>query len=542
MVKDISQIDRESYRLLVDSVKDYAIFMLDTDGHVMSWNKGAARIKGYTSSEIIGKHISVFYTAGEIKDNVPGNNLQKTIESGRFETEGWRVRKNGSVFWASVVFTALKNPTGELIGFGKVTRDMTRRKKADEDIQRLNDELGEQLQKSISEAVDYKHALDESAIISVTDSHGILTHVNDNFCIISKYSKEELVGRDHRIVNSGHHPDEYMHDLWATISQGAIWRNELKNKAKDGSFYWVEITIVPFIDGSGKPFQYLAISSDITARKTAEEELARINNNLEKKIRERTLELTEALNREKESNEIKSLFVSLASHEFRTPLSAILSSVSLISRYKEREQDDKRQKHIDRIKTSVGVLTNILDDFLSLEKLEHGKMEVLFTQFDLKEFIQDILGEIEGMLARKNQRIAFIYSGEQDIISDHKILGNILLNLLSNASKYSAADKEIVLNVWAAREIVTIAVKDEGIGIPEAAQKNLFNKFFRGQNALHIQGTGLGLHIVKNYVELLGGTIHFTSLENQGTTFYIELPNAEHLSEKVNSPAAGFYS
>jgi PAS domain S-box-containing protein len=527
MVKDISQVDRESYRLLVDSVKDYAIFMVDTEGHVMSWNKGAARIKGYTSSEIIGKHISVFYTEEEIKNNEPYNNLQKAIELGRFEDEGWRVRKNGSLFWASVVFTALKNSSGELIGFGKVTRDMSRRKKAEEEINRLNRQLEEQLQKSLSEAIDYKHALDESAIIAITDKQGILTHVNENFCAISKYSENELIGQDLHMINSGHHAKQFMEDLWVTISQGAVWRNELKNRAKDGSFYWVDITIVPFIDESGKPYQYLAICNDITSRKSAEEELARINSDLEKKIRERTLELTKALEREKESNEIKSLFVSLASHEFRTPLSAILSSVSLISHYKEKDQDDKRQKHIDRIKSSVGVLTGILDDFLSLEKLEHGKMEVVFTPFHLEEYIKNLLDEMEGMLARKNQRIHFDYNGATIVVSDNKILGNILLNLLSNASKYSASDKEIEISASVTPKTFSIEVKDKGMGIPEEAQKNLFTKFYRGQNALHIQGTGLGLHIVKNYVELLGGSIHFASREKEGTTFHLEFPNSD---------------
>jgi PAS domain S-box-containing protein len=528
MVKDISQIDRESYRLLVDSVKDYAIFMLDTEGYVMSWNKGAARIKGYTSSEIIGKHISVFYTEEEIRNNEPQDNLQKTIDAGRFETEGWRVRKNGTVFWASVVFTALKNSDGELIGYGKVTRDMTRRKKAEEEIRRLNRQLEEQLQKSISETVDYKHALDESAIIAVTDRNGMITHVNENFCYISKYSKNELIGKDHGIINSGHHPAEFMRDLWATISQGAVWRSELKNKSKDGTTYWVDITIVPFIDENNNPFQYLAICNDITSRKNAEEELARINTDLERKIMERTLELTEALNREKETNEIKSLFVSLASHEFRTPLSAILSSVSLISHYKEKEEDDKRQKHIDRIKSSVGVLTNILDDFLSLEKLEHGKMEVVFNPLDLKEFTKEVLGDIESMLARKNQRIELIYRGETDIVTDKKIFGNILLNLLSNASKYSAPEKEIRLEMNVTPEALSIRVQDKGVGIPADAQKNLFNKFFRGHNVQHIQGTGLGLHIVKNYVELLEGSIDFVSRENEGTTFHLEFPIHGH--------------
>ena len=525
MIQDISQVDRESYKLLVESVKDYAIFMIDLSGKVSSWNRGAKQIKGYSSREIIGKHISVFYTEEEIKQNKPQENLQKTIELGRYETEGWRVRKDGSTFWADVVFTAIKDAKGELIGFGKVTRDMTKRKKIEEQIQQLNAKLQGQLEKSRSETIDYKHALDESAIVAITDQKGIIKHVNQNFCKISKYSEQELLGQDHRIINSGYHPKEFIRDLWVTIANGKIWNGELKNKAKDGTIYWVDTTIVPFLDENNKPFQYLAIRNDITQRKSAEEEIIRINKDLERKVKERTLELTDALEREKELSELKSRFVTLASHEFRTPLSAILSSASLIAYYKEREQDDKRQKHIDRIKASVGNLTDILDRFLSLEKLERGKIEITNIQFNLYEFIEDTISELDGMLQKKGQKINFFYTGETEIVQDKKILRNILLNLLSNASKYSGDENQIYLIAAVGTNHISISVRDEGIGIPEEAQKQLFGKFFRAGNASHVEGTGLGLNIVKKYVELINGSIHFTSKQNEGTAFVVEFPH-----------------
>jgi len=524
MVKDFSQIDRESYQLLVESVKDYAIFLIDLSGHVISWNKGAEQIKGYTAEEIIGKHISAFYTEDEVKKNQPSENLQKAIDLGRYETDGWRVRKDGSVFWANVVFTALKDTRGDVIGFGKVTRDMTRRKKFEEEIQLLNTKLQSQLQISRSETIDYKHALDESSIVAITDQKGIITHVNQNFCDISKYSEEELIGQDHRIINSAYHPKEFIRDLWVTIANGKIWKGELKNRAKDGTIYWVATTIVPFLNEKGKPYQYLAIRDDITQRKIAEEEIVRINKDLEKKIRERTLELTEALEREKELSEIKSRFVTLASHEFRTPLSAILSSASLITHYKERDQDDKRQKHIDRIKASISNLTDILDRFLSLEKLEHGKVETSITKFNLFEFIEDTMSEMDGMLRKKNQQINFSFEGEREIFQDKKILRNILLNLLSNASKYSMDEKKIHLTAKVSNSFISVTIRDEGIGIPKEAQKNMFSKFYRAGNVTHIQGTGLGLNIVKKYVELLDGSISFKSQEGAGTTFVVQFP------------------
>ena len=524
MLQDTLQLEQESYRLLVESVKDYAIFLLDADGYVISWNRGAEQIKGYTADEIIGKHVSVFYAAEEIQNDEPRMNLEMAKEIGQFEHEGWRMRKDGSVFWANVVFTALKDANGVLVGFGKLTRDMTRRKKTEEVIQRVNIELEGELQKSKSEILDYKHALDESSIVAITDQQGIITHVNNNFCKISKYSKEELLGQDHRIINSSYHPKEFIRNLWVTIANGKIWRGELKNKAKDGSIYWVDTTIVPFLNEKNKPYQYLAIRSDITQRKLVEEELEKNNEDLERKIKERTLELTDALEREKELSEMKSRFVSMASHEFRTPLSAILSSVALVDHYIKPEHDEKRQKHIERIKSSVRNLTGILDGFLSLEKLEQGKVEIKSDVFNLNEFIVDVIDEMEGMLKKKMQTISNYYNGPKEIRQDKKILRNVLLNLLSNAVKYSPEEKEIQIIIEEKEENISISIKDQGIGIPLEAQKDLFGKFFRASNAVNVQGTGLGLNIVKKYVELLDGEIFFTSEENHGSTFTVSFP------------------
>src|SRR6476620_3581038 len=524
MLDEKIQIDRESYSLLVQSVEDCAIFMIDVSGHIISWNKGAENIKGYSASEVIGKHISIFYTPEEIENDEPERNLQLARELGQFEVEGLRVRKDGSKFWASIVFTALRDPQGKLVGFGKVTRDITRRHKAEEEIKRLNAQLENRLQKSQSETSYYKYAIDESSIVAITDQKGVIKHVNENFCKISKYAPEELLGQDHRIINSGYHSKEFIRDLWVTIANGKIWRGELKNKAKDGSFYWVDTTIVPFLNEKGKPYQYLAIRSDITQRKLAEAEILQINEDLENKVTERTLELTEALKREQELSEMKSRFVSLASHEFRTPLSAILSSISLVDHYKTAEQEEKRKKHIDRIKASVRNLTDILDDFLSLDKLEQGKTEVICQDISLQPLIKDIGEEMEGMVKKKTQKIHVNFNGPEEVYQDKKILRNILLNLLSNAVKYSPEGKDIYIEVNEKDGEAIFSVRDEGIGIPEDSQKELFGKFFRASNAYAIQGTGLGLNIVKKYVELLGGDISFVSKENEGSTFTVEIP------------------
>jgi len=249
----------EIFRLLVEGVKDYAMFMLGPDGRIVSWNEGAERIQGYEVSEAVGEHFSVFYTEEDVERGLPGEELRVAAIEGRFEEEGWRVRKDGTLFQADVVITALRDEVGNLRGFSHVTRDITARKEAEE-----------ALRSSLRRMADLKAALDESAVVAITDQHGKITYVNDKFCEISKYYMEELLGQDHRILNSGYHTREFFGDLWSTIARGEIWRGEIRNQTQDGSPYWVETTIVPFLDEAGKPDQYFAIGNDITRYKEAE--------------------------------------------------------------------------------------------------------------------------------------------------------------------------------------------------------------------------------------------------------------------------------
>ena len=249
----------EIFRLLVEGVKDYAIFMLDPDGRVASWNEGVERIQGYEAEEIVGRHFSVFYTEEDLEEGLPQQHLDIAAAEGRLEEEGLRVRKGGSRFWADVVIAALTDEAGNLRGFSKVVRDVTWRKESERALRR-----------SLKELADMKFALDESAIVIMIDQGGKISYVNDKFCEISRYPREELLGQEHRILNSDYHPKVFTDDLWSTISRGMIWKGELRDRAKDGTIYWVDATVVPFLDESGKPSRYVAICNDITWRKEPE--------------------------------------------------------------------------------------------------------------------------------------------------------------------------------------------------------------------------------------------------------------------------------
>lgn len=325
---------------------------------------------------------------------------------------------------------------------------------------------------------------------------------------------------------------------------------DLKALRKDGSEFPVEISL-SFTKVKGQ-LLVMAFISDISQRKKAEEALKRseeqllvyaaelerkveartqaLNNTisrLEEEVRERKKaeeEVRKAFEREREVNDLKSKFVSIASHEFRTPLSAVLSSASLINQYKEKGELEKISKHVTRIKSSVNHLTSILNDFLSLGKLEEGKIEVNNEVIPVNEFLKEVREELFETLRPGQDIIVDEKVLALEIKSDIRILRNIFFNLISNASKYSASDKKIYLEVQQRDDQVIFDIRDEGIGIPAQDFKHMFDRFFRASNAGETQGTGLGLNIVKRYVELLNGSVTFSSRYGEGSTFSVTLP------------------
>lgn len=319
---------------------------------------------------------------------------------------------------------------------------------------------------------------------------------------------------------------------------------------KNGEEFPVEISLSHY--KKNEELFVIAFIVDITLRKEVEQnlvkkqnelekvtfEIRRLNTELEKKVDERThilkealekleqsqTELHEALEKEKQLNEIKSRFVSMASHEFRTPLSAVLSSAALLSRYTKEDDQEKRNKHIDRIKDSVKHLNDILEDFLSLGKLDEGRISADPHEFNLSEMINETLTDMKVVL-KPGQKFNFKYEGEEKINADKKLLRNILINLISNAAKFSEEDSPITISAKSDAEKNIITVADKGIGISQKDQEHLFTMFYRASNVTNIQGTGLGLHIVKRYLDLINGTVNLQSTLGRGTSITITFPN-----------------
>lgn len=290
---------------------------------------------------------------------------------------------------------------------------------------------------------------------------------------------------------------------------------ETTHERKDGSSYPVEVHLQ--LSSMGENRVFVAIILDITERKNYTEKL-------EKKVEERTKQLTEALTVEKELNELKTRFLSLVSHEFKTPLSSILTSITLLGKYTQTEQQEKRDKHVKTIKNKVKYLDAILNDFLSVERLESGKVNYKVESFPLSKIINEVVYN-SNMLLKAGQKILYPQNIDNLIIQfDEKTLELALSNLVHNAIKYSPEDSIIDLLVEIEENKLVLKVIDEGIGIPEEEQKHIFNRYFRAENALLTQGTGIGLNIAKQHLENLGASLKFSSKENKGSTFIVCIP------------------
>lgn len=401
-------------------------------------------------------------------------------------------------------------------------------------------------------------------VVVIIDRKGMMQTANPAVTKVLGYEPFELEGKNvSMLMGTPHHEkhDEYIANHQRTgIAKIIGIGREVFATHKDGRKVPVRLNVSELeVDGQ---FFYVGMLHDLTNQRSIQTHITQVNEGLVEEINERNKalatamdELTKkkmdleqeilerklveekllmaqketkaALEKERELNELKNRFVSTASHEFRTPLSSILSSASLIEHYTTTDTNDKRLKHINRIKSSVQNLTQILNDFLSISKFEEGKVEQQKHIFDLSNAINTAVEEV-NVFAKEGQKFDYQHTdGISVIFSDMQSLKNVLINLLSNAIKYSPTNSTIYIRSWLDDQTIYISVKDEGIGIPPEQQKHLFTRFFRADNVISIQGTGLGLYIVKRYLENLNGEIDFVSQLNQGTTFTVKIPKED---------------
>ncbi|RNL56072.1 PAS domain-containing sensor histidine kinase [Pedobacter jejuensis] len=380
-------------------------------------------------------------------------------------------------------------------------------------------------------------AIIENAIdgIITIDDKGIIEHLNPAALELFGYSRAELVG--HNISVLMPEPDRSRHDAYLSKYEHTGKKNiigvgrEVSGKRKDGTVFPFRLGVseIKFSDRK----IYTGFIHDLSKEKANEEQIKSYTEKLEVKIKERTQDLVKLVSelemakenmralfqKEKELNQLKTRFVSMASHEFRTPLSSIQLSASLIDKYTTKQDVASVEKHTSKIKNSINNLTTILNDFLSLEKLEAGKVEASPQSFNIISFAEEITEEMQ-MMTKQNQHIIYEHTGTTaDVVLDSNLLKNCIINLISNSIKYSGEDTLIQFNTILKNDELVLEVKDNGIGIPKADQNNLFEPFFRAHNTGDIPGTGLGLNIVKRYVGLMKGTVACKSEQHHGTVF-----------------------
>lgn len=370
-----------------------------------------------------------------------------------------------------------------------------------EKVEKLVEERTKDLEIGKKALEDQKLALDQHAIVAITDVSGKITYANDKFCEISKYSREELLGQDHRIINSGYHPKEFIADLWKAIAGGKVWKGEIKNKAKDGSFYWVDTTIVPFLNETGKPVQYLAIRADITDRKENEMQLKG---------------LTEGLSR---SNRDLEQFAYVASHDLQEPLRMVASFTQLLEKRYGKQLDEKAKEYINYAVDGSKRMQALIDDLLQFSRF--GRKDIKVTKVDLNKVLDQIKGDLSLLIKDTNAKIN--YQTLPTVQADKSQMIHLFQNFITNAIKFRKEDPMIRIEHRENNDKYQFSIIDNGIGIEKKYLDKVFVIFQRLHARKDYEGTGIGLAVCKKIVENYGGKISVESEVGQGTTFHFTL-------------------
>jgi PAS domain S-box-containing protein len=563
----------ERFRLLVQSVKDYAIFLLDREGRIASWNEGARLIKGYSPEEIIGRHFSVFYPSEAVETGFPQYELKVAAATGRFEDEGWRIRKDGSRFWANVVITALRDETGDLIGFAKVTRDLTERRQAENRLR----ESEERFRLLVQSVMDYA--------IFMLDVEGRVASWNEGAERIKGYTADEIIGKHFSIF--------YLPDAVATAfpqyelevaKETGRFEHEGWRVRKDGSQFWANVVITAIRDESGNLVGFAKVTRDLTARRAAEEQARRLaaeeaartetqrlnvllqdqateleqqteeaqalTEELEQtneQLQQALHETEEARDHADEANRAKAEFLRVMSHELRTPLNAIGGYTELLDVGVYGPLTETQRDALARIERSQRHLLSLINDVLNFARLEAGRVEISLNPVPVREVVLGLEPLIAPQLRAKGLDFSVTdkggdtgnsepIAGNLYVFADQEKLEQILLNLLSNAIKFTPAGGTISVGAHGLDDMAAIWIRDTGIGIPADKLETVFEPFVqvgRTPGSAH-EGTGLGLAICRDLARAMNGELSVVSDPGAGSTFTLILPRANR-EEKARS-------
>ena len=491
-----------NFRMLVDGIDNYAIFMLDPNGHVVTWNTGAAKIKGYAAHEIVGSHFSVFYTDEAVARGWPAYELEEAAAHGRFEDDGWRVRQDGSVFWANVVITALRDASGQLKGYAKITRDLSERRRQSEALRQSEERF-----RLLLEGV-------EGYAICMLDANGVITGWNTGASQITGYRRDEAVGSHVSLLYPASDLARSNADhILQRARQGGRSEEEGWRQRRDGTLFWAHVTVTAVYADDGKLRGYVSITRDMSERKRLEE-----------------LEL---------ANRRMSEFLATLGHELRNPLAPVRNAIGILQMDEDISPTVARCR--DMIDRQISHLSRLVDDLLDIGRITSGKIDLRLAEIDLRTVIERSIESSRFHFDARRQRIACELPAEPLVVKGGMTrLVQVVHNLLHNASKFSPPGCTIEVAATKDAKSATIMVCDPGQGIPEHALDAIFQLFVQEGRTTNPteSGLGIGLTLCRSLVQLHGGAISAASGGlHQGSTFTVQLPLAEPAPRR--RPASG---
>ena len=490
--------------LVVSATVDYAITALDTEGRVITWTKGAERIDGYRAEEVLGSHLSRFYPAEDLEAGKPDRDLAIAVADGHYEDEGWRLRKDGRPYWASVVLTALRGDDGRLLGFGQVVRDLTERKRG-EDVLRDSEERFRLL---VSGVRDYA--------IFLLEPDGTITSWNEGAERLKGYRADEILGRHFSIFYTDP-------DLQADVPGGGLrkareegrWESEGWRVRKDGSRFWASVVISSLTGADGRHRGFAKVTRDLTERKRSEDALRGV---LE---RER-----EAAARLRDLDRMRGELVTVIAHDLRSPVGVIQSLVHLLLSEWADWTDSEKLDALRRVAGRAETLAGLVDDVFDLARIDAGQLVTEIVPMDLERIVHQVVADVRTTNPEREITLE-VDSAATLALGDERRTWQILSNLLSNAVKFSPPPTAVEVAVWREEGTIVVAVTDHGVGIPEEEQAAVFERFTRLPGAKGTPGSGIGLFIARSLAEAQGGRIVVDSAPGLGSTFRLSVPAAD---------------
>ena len=482
-------IDPKLYRLAVEQIKDYAVFVLDPQGNVVTWNLGAQRIKGYAPEEIVGRHFSTFYTREAVDTGWPAHELRVAAREGRFEDEGWRVRKDGSRFWANVVITALRDDRGKLLGYSKVTRDLTDRKMHEEAL--IQSE--ERFRLLVEGVVDYA--------IFMLDPDGMVSSWNAGAQRIKGYRPDEIIGKHFSRFYLAEEVDAGLpwEELAVARSEGRVEAEGWRVK-KDGSRFWARVVVTALRSDNGELRGFAKVTQDLTERRHVQD-LEQAAKNL---------------------NE----FIATLAHELRNPLAPIRNAVQVMARLPA--DDPAHQAMRQTIDRQSSQLVSIVDDMLDISRITRGELAIKREALDVSDVIKRAVETSTAAIQASNHTLKLNFPAERVLVhGDMHRLTQLLANLLNNAARYTQQGGEITVTARAEAGHALVSVRDTGRGIEPHLIQRIFDMFVQGKSSLERVGggMGIGLALARRIAELHNGSLEAHSAgENKGSEFTLLIP------------------